>query len=180
MALNGRRSPRPHAPKRYHRDAAGLSIEYWNSTGTNEPELTDRPTAVDVAAVLGNCAVAAVRRVVQGHQLVYLHAHKRLGRAICLGRLHPARPRFHFSVYVHRPSLLLRAVLVHDSTRAVDARKPHHRRESITLRVGEPQTFQDVSNDRSGWQQIAQVMHARVNALSEPGRRVANSTSSTG
>ncbi len=50
---------------------------------------------------------------------------------------------------------------------------------SITLRVGEPQTFENVSNDRSGWQQIAQVMHTRVDALGARERCVANPTSST-
>jgi len=42
---------------------------------------------------------------------------------------------------------------------------------SITLRVGEPQSFEDTPNNRSGWQQIADAMHARVSALGIEMRR---------
>ena len=68
---------------------------------------------------------------------------------------------------------------LHGTFQALPPGRHLPRPASITLRVGEPQTFQDVSNNRSGWRQIAQVMHARVNALSAPARCVPNPTSST-
>ena len=51
---------------------------------------------------------------------------------------------------------------------------------SITLRIGEPQTFQNISNCREGWQQIAREMHSRVAMLATTPPPASESTSPPG
>jgi len=51
---------------------------------------------------------------------------------------------------------------------------------SITLRIGEPQTFQNISNCRKEWPQIAREMHKRDSTLGTTPPPASESTSPPG